>query len=255
MLHRRAPQGIVAISQPAHAWVSGQIAAVWGEPPDRREEMVLAALLHDIGWTEWEQHPTFNSQTGWPHTFLELDTRSHVAIWSQVWRRVEAASALAALLVSRHGTGLYKRYHGAAEAPGTDPLVREYLEREQQAQAALLAKVRAASTRSAAMDEAWLERASELIAAWDWMSLILCMNASDRGEVKGVPWRGARIDLQLSRVDEERWRATPWVFAPKQVRLVMEGRALSRSARDEAEMHAMLDAAPLVEIEVTMMGD
>ncbi len=252
MLHRRAPEGIIAISQPAHAWVSAQIAAAWGEVPDRREEMWLAALLHDVGWIEWERRPTWNPHTGWPHTFLELDTRAHVEIWSGVSKQVEPISALAALLVSRHGTGLYERYHGAEDGPDTDSAVREYLAGEKALQAALLAKVRTADSCRATPDDAWLDRASALIAAWDWMSLIVCMSERDSDVVRAVPWRSERIDLELSRVVDDQWRVTPWVFATRRVRLVTQGWALRRRATDDAEMRAMLDAAPLVDLEVTL---
>ena len=30
MLHREDPAGLVVIAQPAHAWVSGQLARAWG---------------------------------------------------------------------------------------------------------------------------------------------------------------------------------------------------------------------------------
>ena len=68
MMHRPDKQGLIVITQPAHAWVSGQLARSWGnetfghfEPP---EEVCLAAEQHDIGFLEWEQSPALNRKTG-----------------------------------------------------------------------------------------------------------------------------------------------------------------------------------------------
>ena len=64
MLIREEAKGLLLVSQPMHAWVSGQLARSWGNtafghfaPP---EEVCLAAELHDIGFLEWERCPTFN---------------------------------------------------------------------------------------------------------------------------------------------------------------------------------------------------
>ena len=59
MLHRADPDGPIVITQPAHAWVSGQLAQAWGNEPfgdfAPREEVCLAAEQHDIGWLVWEE--------------------------------------------------------------------------------------------------------------------------------------------------------------------------------------------------------
>ena len=85
MLHRLTKQGLICITQPNHAWLSGQLAQAWGNedfglltPP---KEVCLGAELHDIGWLHWEQAPTLNPKTGYPHNFTELSTQVHVDIW------------------------------------------------------------------------------------------------------------------------------------------------------------------------------
>jgi len=252
MLHRQTDRGTVLLSQPAHARVSAQLARAWGEAIDRREEMILAALQHDVGWTAWEQQPSFNLRTGLPHAFLELDTRAHLEIWSGVARLVEPTSTLAALLVSRHGTRLYQRFHGGGDPASVEPQVREYLTGEKAAQQRLLATVLATAKDGALIDDAWLDRASALIAAWDWLSLVVCMTALDRGTIHDVPWDGRRIDIEAMREDEARWRMAPWVFAPRELTLITEGRLMPHPARDEAEMRSMLDAAEVVRLEVEL---
>ena len=55
MLHRPSSAGTIVVGQPAHAWLSGQIARAWADPFEPREEVCLAADQHDIAWTAWER--------------------------------------------------------------------------------------------------------------------------------------------------------------------------------------------------------
>ena len=49
------------IGQPAHAWVSGQLARAWGNAafpaPAPREPFCLAAEQHDVGWADADLAP------------------------------------------------------------------------------------------------------------------------------------------------------------------------------------------------------
>src|SRR5512146_658467 len=87
MLLRETQNGKLAITQTAHAWVSGQLAQAWGNERfgqvEPREAVCLAAEQHDIGWTLWEPEPVLNAATGYPHAFLELPPETHLGqIWS-----------------------------------------------------------------------------------------------------------------------------------------------------------------------------
>ena len=52
MLFRQDDQGVIAISQPAHAWISGQLLRAWDR--EFSEPLLLAAEQHDIAWLDWE---------------------------------------------------------------------------------------------------------------------------------------------------------------------------------------------------------
>src|SRR5438093_3702973 len=92
MLHRHEEEGLIVISQAAHAWVSGQLARHWGNDTFGHfapiEEVCLAAEQHDIGFLDWEQAPALNRQTGWPQTFLEMPVAEHLAVWSKGIRQM-----------------------------------------------------------------------------------------------------------------------------------------------------------------------
>lgn len=251
MLHRLTPRGTIVMSQLTHAWVSGQMARAWSDSFEPRAAVELAAELHDIGWTEWEQRPTFNAKTGLPHAFLELQTADHLAIWTGAGRRVESISMLAAVLVSRHGTGLYERFHTEAEAQA-EPGVQTYLEHERSAQQAWLGRLRRDPILAERLDAPLLDHASRLIAAWDWLSLLVCMNESARGEVRDVPWRDGRIDLVVSRSDDCRWTVAPWPFVGTALEVVAEGRLMAEPAASEADMRATLAQAPPVTVRIRL---
>ena len=71
----------------------------------------LAAEQHDIGWMDWEVDPTFNTETGRPHLFREIGASTHAPMWTRgVQRAVGAWGIHVALLISRHGGVIYRRY-------------------------------------------------------------------------------------------------------------------------------------------------
>ena len=82
MLYRQEKQGRIAITQPMHAWLSGQLARAWGNERFGEVtpwgEVYLGAEQHDVGHTAWEQAPTLNPQTGLPYSFLEMPRHVHV---------------------------------------------------------------------------------------------------------------------------------------------------------------------------------
>src|SRR5512146_2824430 len=110
MLNRPVSQGVVVISQPAHAWVSGQLARCWGNEQFGDfapvEEVCLAAEQHDLGFLAWEQAPTLNKKTGLPHTFMDMPTDAHLDIWSRGIQQMLDYGRYPALLVSLHFTRL-----------------------------------------------------------------------------------------------------------------------------------------------------
>ena len=128
MLFRTEPLGVLAISQLTHAWIAGQILRAWDETLG--EPLPLAAEQHDIGWLDWETTPTFNPQTGRPHLFREIGAAVHSPMWRRgVERALGAWGVHVALLISRHGGVIYRRYtdrHRASQ--GDAAAARRYLE-------------------------------------------------------------------------------------------------------------------------------
>jgi hypothetical protein len=186
MIHRPHPNGTLLIGQPAHAWMSGRMARAWKWPFQPWEDVCLAAEQHDIGMAAWERHPTFNAETGLPRSLMELTLDEHLGMWSSAAGLVLPQSRYAALLVSMHGSRLYK------------DLDRSAFERE----------IRATLDVS---DEE-IERNSRLIATWDGMSLALLLGWR--------PWADAGIQMHADG------RVEPWPFTADSLTVRTEGRLL-----------------------------
>src|SRR5881227_190868 len=106
MLLRPDGDAVICIGQPAHAFVSGQLAARWHPAPS--EEVVLAATQHDAGMADWDAEPELNTETGLPQSFMQMSLDTHLRLWSHAPHRVLPQSRYAAILVSMHGTALYE---------------------------------------------------------------------------------------------------------------------------------------------------
>jgi Protein of unknown function (DUF3891) len=214
------PDGKVAVAQPAHAWISGQLAQAWGNarfgPVEPSWEVCLAAEQHDIPWLEWERNPTLDPATGYPHTFMSLDMPAKLAMWASGPDLLLAQSRYAALLVSLHGSHLYR------------DLDRSAFERELRA------------TLHAGDEE--IDRNRRLIWAWDSLSLALLLDWAPY-VAEAVPGARGPIDVSLSpggRVD-------PWPFRTRRVEVHCEGRLLTAPG-------ASLQDAPWVDLRYELGG-
>jgi Protein of unknown function (DUF3891) len=222
MLLRPDGDDTIVIGQPAHAWLSGQLARAWRPAPEPWEEVCLAAEQHDLGMAEWDRHPKLNPETGLPRSFMELELDDHLEIWWRAAPLVLQQSRYAALLVSMHGTALYERRRPS-------PRVTEFLEGQRAFQARLLAD----------FDEEQVRRNQRLVWTWDSLSLGLLLDWApfELGEV-GVSVTDRTLD--------------PWPFRDRTVALRCEGRRLSGRFEDEGAMREALAAAPWVTIELEL---
>jgi hypothetical protein len=256
MLHRDDAAGLVVITQPAHAWVAGQLARAWGTArfprPEPREEVCVAAERHDDGWLAWEAAPTLNPATGRPFSFLELPRAEHLAIWSKAGPTVLALGRYPALLVSLHGTGLYER-HDPAQGP-TDPAVQAFLDQEQALQTRLLTELQSDPDFAVHAAPEAIARNRRLIAVWDALSLAICGGQRDPRRIGGVPTVEGETVLSMlpeSR-DPARVAIAPWPFAEEIVTLHFEGRHLPERFADEATLRAVLAQSPWVSFAVRL---
>lgn len=241
MLFREAAHAApgLAFSQPAHAWISGQLLRAWSDP--LHEALLLAAEQHDLGWLDWEGAPSFDPHTGRPHVFSAVGAEMHAPMWARgVERALGAWGRHVALLISRHGALIYSRYTDRHQTAAADAsAVGHYLE--------IQGPMQATWARALGLDAAMLARDSALVALSDTLSLGLCGALTLPLQVEAPDRSGGTRTLQLRARPEDATEFTlsPWPFRVEAVAVEGEARPMPDAGRfvDEAAMRAWL-AAP-----------
>ena len=247
MLLRRDETGVLAIGQPSHAWLAGQLARTWGNEQfgsvEPWEEVCLAAYHHDLGWLALDGDPLFDPATGLPRPFMNMPLDVHLDLWTRGPRQMLTQSAYAALLVSMHGWRLYERRDLERASPEDAAAITEFLRRQRAFQQELIDELQP--------DSALLERNSLLIWTWDYLSLALCLDW-DPATAEGAPTRDARTDLELRSTGPGSFTIEPWPFQADSVAVRCEGRRLPERFADEAGMRRGLAQAPLEILELEL---
>ena len=238
------PRGHVAIGQPAHGWMCGQLARAWGNERfgwfEPVEEVCLAAEQHDTGWAEWELAPELDRASGLPQTFMTTGFSTRLAITTPWVEKLVAQSRYAALLVSMHHCSFFEQPSRLGRLREGGRELHAFLEEH----AALQARLR----QGLARPEAEITRNQRLIRAWDGLShdIILGLVPATR---TGVPAAGAeRVAL---RVDEQDCLLTidPWPFRAEQIVVRTEGRLLETTFSDGDALREALAEAPWIALE------
>ena len=262
MLHREDPDGLILITQPMHAWIAAQLARHWGNTQFGAfapwEEVCLGAEQHDVGMSIWDRAPTLNPETGRPYHFRNMPVREHVRCWTEAARFALVQGRYAALLTSLHGTGLYERFHDwTRDTPEEARVARDYLKAEHSFQEWLLGTLRNDPVYAPYVMEEAVTRNRRLVSAWDRLSLALCHGVHEPMEIPDVPTADGETTLAVAPVHDDPRSVTvdPWPFHAYTVQLVCEGRRLSQTFTDEAQMRAALAAAPWITIVTTLRKD
>jgi hypothetical protein len=250
MLLRADGDDVIAIGQPAHAWLSGQLARAWGNERfgtvEPWEEVCLAAEQHDTGMAAWEGRPTLNPETGRPRSFMELLLDEHLEIWWRAAPLVIPQSRYAALLVSMHGSALYERRNRDRLEPAEVERVEAFLAGQRELQERLLAGLRADPRTAPVADDDTVRRNQRLVWTWDSLSLGLLLGWAPF-ELEAVPAADGEVDVEVRETTLE-----PWPFAAPRLELRCEGRRLAGRFEDEDAMRAALEAAPWVTIQIEL---
>lgn len=264
MLFRNVGDDAIAIPQPSHAWLSGQLLRAWGTggsngtfaPAVPYEEVCLGAEQHDIGWLSWEAAPTLNPATARPHSFQELGAAIHTRLWADGVRRALAFGRYPALLVSLHADTIYGSFFDFAKASPEDAgLVRRFLDGQHRFQRACIEALSGNPRYATTLSPQAIERNRLLVATVDRMSLEIGWGLTGEARIPNVPTAGearTEVCLRSPSGDPAELVADPWPFAANHVEVICEGRRLHDRFTDEEAMRQALDDAEPVTI-LTML--
>jgi hypothetical protein len=239
MMYRTQGGRTLAISQPAHAWIAGRLLRRLAQPLS--ETLLLAAELHDLGWLDWERAPSFDARARRPPSFREIGAAVHAPMWlAGIERALAAYGPHVALLISRHGGRIYRRFGLPHAGPDDAQAIRDYLAGQATREAEW----------AAGIEPLQLERESGLIAFADALSLAVCGAMSAPAELE-FPGSGA---LSLTAAALFDLRLAPWPFAGGAFAIEGEGRLTpDEGFADEAAMRAWI-ASPARERFVTRLA-
>jgi hypothetical protein len=238
MIVRPDDDSWLLIRQPDHAAMAADLLSAWaadGLPDRASREVVLASTReHDCGWSEEDDAPTTNPETGAPWDFIHLPVERRQAVWFRAMGLLADRPHVAAL-VAHHAVTAYARYE-------SDPDWRDFfrtMSRERDGRVADLA------TRTTGVTfDSFLRDYASLRTA-DLISLALCHGWQDRFEVdyyKGQP-EGANLTL------------TPDPFAGASVAWRVPARRIPRrSYASDADLQSAYAAAPLEWLEGVIQG-
>jgi Protein of unknown function (DUF3891) len=239
----------LAISQPAHSWVSGQFARAWGNEVfsgfEPFEQICYAAEQHDVGFLQWETAPTLNHATGLPHTFDDLPEQSHFEIWRTGIFQLRAVCPYASLVVSLHFCSLCERFHSRA-ANQDQSQSGAFLKEQRQYQQTLRTSLQRDPLLMEALESNVLAYHRELIATWDYLSLELCRGRSNNFTVPDIPIRGKEhTEIRVRNVDDltDVWEVDPWPFKDRAITAVCEAKQISPRFDNAETMRVALQNA------------
>lgn len=254
----RPSRRYVAISQPAHSWVSGQLARVWGNDGFSEfkpfEQICYAAEQHDVGFLQWETGPTLNQETGLPHSFEELPEHVHFEIWRTGIVQLRSVSPYASLIVSLHFCNLCERFH-SRPADGDQSEPATFLKEQRKYQQAVRSSLQKDPLLQGTLENSVLAYHRDLIATWDYLSLELCRGRSSHFKVPAPTSKETNTEIRVRKVEEltNVWELDPWPFKDRSVTAVCEAKKI-RERFDSAEtMRAALLEAERFSLQFRLM--
>ena len=253
MLLCKDRESVIAIPQPSHAWLSGQLARGWGNErfaaPVPKAEVCLAAELHDIGWLTWEASPVLDESSGLPQEFFALPLQRHIALWQQGVRRASTFGRYPALLVSLHAATIYMRHFDFSKASGEDAkAVHAFLEGQRRIQTRIANSLRKDPKTYKQASPKTVEYNRLLIAALDKMSLEICWGVKAMTTIPEVPTASEEsIELSLHPGPGETLVLDPWPFQAARIAVRAEGRRLCGRFSTQGELRrALAKAEPVL---------
>ena len=247
---------MLAIGQPSHAWISGQLARAWGNERfgavEPLEEVCLAAEQHDVGWADRDLEPLYNPKTGLPRAFMEMPLEIHLRLFTagprsaRVSEPLRGAARLAAWLAALRPPRPRPRVGGRRR--GDPKLSRRP------------ARVPGAADRVAARRPSDIgerhrrdDRAQQPPDLDLGLHLAGALPRLGSRDGEGVSDRRERgRSRHKSRPRARTPPLEPWPFAAPSLTVRCEGRRLEHRYDDEDAMRAALAAAPWETLELRL---
>ena len=260
MIVRDEANSWMLITQPAHAWLAGKLAAAWGNDsfasPYPFEAVVMATRLHDIGWLDWDASPRLG-EDGRPVNFVDTNLAETIPIWRRAVGRVSLMDPYAALLVSKHASTIYRRRHERGiDPPEQHSELGDMLAEQQANQEQFCTRLADHPRYGPAVEADHLKMAYRWLRVCDIFSLILCSDALPlSGVIEAVPGKrmGDLTSISYERPAPFQLLLDPSPYKKPIIKLSVQTRLLAKNSfQDETGYRNSLNEASWTPRTVTL---
>ena len=259
MIVRHLDATVQIVRQDDHDDLSGRFADRFGGEglwdPNPRDSVIRACAEHDDGWTEWEDEPEVDPESGRAWNFRDMEIARHLRLYRTGIPRVTGRDPYAGMLVSMHGSGIYRGRYGLqpemqlSYAPEVESAIDEFVAEQEAAQEELRERL------GADRDEVW--SAYRLLQAADRFSLSFCLDPEQgRTSLGAAPGAGGEdVEISIEPLGDWRVRLTPFPLASgaeetfSLLRRVLPDRAWG----SDEELRAALLEAPVETVEIAVL--
>lgn len=207
-------------------------------------EVCLAAACHDDGMDDFDDAPELDPDTGLPRDFMRMPLDRWLECWRHGPELAAARGPYVGILVSMHGSHLlgYRRFQGDPEGRTA---ADRYLAEQRAFRERLLGELDSDVAYADHAKPYALDRNRKLLAAWDSMSLAICIPRLPQ-QIEKVPVADGELTLTMRGAEPDGdpiVSIDPWPFAGESLTVTATGRRLQRTFESEAEMREALAAA------------
>lgn len=225
MIVRSTADGLVLVTQSAHALLAFQLAEHWGNRitprPSPRAEVLAAVLLHDAGWDHWDQYPQWDEAEGplgfetWP------SGEEREKLWRESLAHATQRGRYVEYLVGYHVLHLAETYSPNQH----QEFVRELRQHLQRLREQLVQEPRFRQIQATGQDE--VNR--HIMRVVDALAIYL-LRPPARWEIPEVPLKEGPASLQLIPAGPNLFRLHPWPFVGSRLTVRVEGYRLPTQA-------------------------
>jgi hypothetical protein len=260
MIVRRVENSWTFITQPAHAWLAGKLAAAWGNDsfisPSPFEAVVMATRLHDMGWLDWDALPRLGEDRR-PVNFVDTNLAETIPIWRRAVGRISLMDPYAALLVSKHASTIYHlRHERRVDPPEALSELGLMLAEQEAIQEQFRTRLAEHPLYGPAVEVDHLKMAYRWLRVCDIFSLILCSDDLPlSGVIEDVPAKskGNLTSIFYERPAPYQLLLDPWPYKKPAITLSVQTRLLAKNSfQDETGYRTSLDEAPWIPQTVTL---
>lgn len=258
MIRRPYQEGYLLIPQPAHAWLSGQLAQHWGNSgvasrPEPYQSVVIGTTMHDVGWLEKDGSPILNADNQ-PLHFIEPELDSVEGMYGRCVSNTMQVDPYAGVLVNRHIQTIYhsrathKRDKMERLQPLLDALKNQELHTIQQMQTH--------PVYQDYIDEPHLNHNYRILRTCDLLSLFVC-GAFPARTIPDVPFHydEAFGELTCELLDEHTLKVTPAIFNQSEITVYLQAKIIPKQYfESQADYNEVFEKADSITLRKTIVS-